>query len=333
MVAHILENTSIKKDEVFDFELSPFSSEFNDVFNFYNEAISRHAHYGIEPHLLFYRNASSCNAAAGKENDYYIISINAGTIVHLIEKFREQSIPLNAEYIDFESLLDVSVSKLMYDTALHFTFYHELGHLIQKSDLLSHQLYERPENDKEFSIGRHVLELDADTFSSLCLGTHLIQYAKGRFKDDLNSNIVKKLIVIACSSALIYLLSFQTAALPIYYEESTHPHPVVRISCIVFHIVGYCQQSLKEDGLELHIQEIVNEALSFTHSIISNGNDKSAVELYQAIVGQEADNITAYLKKMRAIQDADKTMSAYKWNQYILMRQTNSNYSNPPPKS
>ncbi|WP_430404227.1 hypothetical protein [Fluviicola sp.] len=320
MVARILKETSIPEDDIFDFESSPHCNEFNQAFKFYDEAISRNAHFGIEPHLLFYKKSYSINAAATKENEHYIININAGTIVHLMERFKPENVPLNDEYADFQNLLDVSIANLMYNTALHFTFYHELAHLIQKSDLLDSTLFERPDTVSRFSIERHILELDADTFSSLCVGTHLLQYARQCFGENMDCESIKKLIVVACGSALLYLLSFQSNALPIYYEEYTHPHPVVRISCVVFHIVGYCLQSLEEYQLELDIQDIVKEAMSFAHSISSNGNDRSIIEQYQEIIGQEAHNIEAYIRKTRIIQETTTSLSAYKWNQEVRRR-------------
>lgn len=320
MISKILEVTPIKEDEIFNFELSPHKDEFNKAFEFYDKAISNHKHFGVEPHLLFYYDDYSVNAAATKNNEYFIIYINAGTIVHLIQQYKTAQIPLLQQYQDFEESIDTSIADLMYNIALHFTFYHELGHLVQKSDLLEKTLHERPTDVADFLLERHILELDADTFGSLCVGTHLLQYAKQMFGDDINTENITKLIVIACSTALLYLLSFQTNDLPLYFEEHTHPHPVIRITCVVFHIAGYCSQALENYQLELNNQEIIKEALSFAHSISSNGSEKSIISNYQRIIGEQANEIEDYIRKTRDIQETDPSLSANKWNQYVRER-------------
>lgn len=318
MISQILEVTPIREDEIFDYKHSPYKNEFNDLFKFYNEAISRHKHFGVDPHLLFYHDDYTPNAAATKKNGHFIMYINAGTIVYLIQKYKSVKIPLPAKFEAFEKHLDTSITDLMYDVALHYTFYHELGHLIQQSDLLESTLHERPKNDEGFSIYRHVLELDADTFSSLCLGTLLHQYAKQLFGSKMTSTQVSKLIVIACCSAFMYLLTFQSNLLPIYYEEYTHPHPVIRISCIVFHIVDYCSQTLGNYHLKLDKQKIIKEAMSLAHSITADVNERSIITQYQTIIRLEAKNIEEYVRKIRAIEKGDTSLSAYKWNQEVL---------------
>jgi len=315
----IIENTPIPNDRIFDFELSPHKDEYNAIFEFYYTALEKHVHYGIEPYLLFYYDDTSINAAAALINGHYTIKINKGTVKELIEIFKlNEDIIVetdNEDYIEFEKLLDTSINELMYQNALHFTFYHEMAHLIQKSDLLEKGIEEQPSGVHGYSIERHILELDADQFSALCMGTHIIQYAKGMFGDDLNVDQLKKLIVTICSSALVYLLSFKSNSEDIYFEENSHPHPVIRITLIVFHVVGYCSQSMGKTGVELNIKEIVNECLEFSDKILQSKFEDDRIEKYKAQIGEKAVEITDYIKKMRSLSDKDKTLASYKWNQ------------------
>ena len=136
----------------------------------------------------------------------------------------------------------------MYQQATHFTIYHEIAHLIQKSKYLNSALYEFAAAEADFDYCRHLYELDADLFAALNIGSHILQYAKGTFGDGLKNEHVEKLIVIICSSSLFYFLFFQSDVKGMYYEEKTHPHPVIRVSLVIFHLVSYLQEVYQRDG-------------------------------------------------------------------------------------
>lgn len=329
IIEEIVNNTSIPRDVIFDYELSPFKDEFDSAFEFYYEALLRNEYYGIEPSLLFFKNDFSINAAAGFGYGYYIIYIHMGTIHGLIKRFREQTDLIinsgNDNFVEFEKSLDVPINELMYQNAMHFTFYHEMAHLIQKSDLLENMLYEQSVNESDFSITNHLLELDADQFSSLCIGAHVLQYIKKIFGAELTNEQLENTLILICSSALFYILSFRTNKLEIYYKENTHPHPVIRISCIVFHIVGYVIQSLTKEGysVEIDIKEIVNKCLDFSNKLSVNKFKDNQIDNYINIVGREALNITGYLREIRELEAQDKTLASYKWN--IMATKLNNN--------
>lgn len=321
IVEKIIAETPIDSSDIFDYNESPFFEEFDKTYKFYYEALERHAHYGIDPFLLFYFNNTSVNAAAFKLEDYFTVRINSGTVVYLITKFKEAKDILvgtgNDEYLEFEKSLNTTINELMYQKALHFTFYHEMAHLIQKSEHLEKGILERPEGKIEYSEYRHLLEIDADQFSSLCIGTHVVQYSMEIFGKNITPDQLKKLLVIICSAGLFYILSFRTNKEPIYYYENSHPHPVIRITQIVFHICGYCLQSLSQHGinLDLNIKDVVNECLQFTHNISTTKLNSDLVAEFQDIIGAEAENITDYIKSMRELGEGDVSLASFKWNQ------------------
>ncbi|MCU4188635.1 hypothetical protein M9Q43_05585 [Flavobacterium sp. HXWNR29] len=328
IIHEVATKTSIQNEDIFDYEHSPLKDEFDTTFEFYYEALLNNAHYGIEPSLLFFKNDTSINAAAGLNNGHYIIYIHMGTILGLINRFKQKSDLLNNcdvdDYIEFENSLDIPINELMYQNAMHYTFYHEMAHLIQKSDLLEQTLYESSNNENDFSIKKHLLELDADQFSSLCIGAHTLQYVKKIWGTELTNEQLEKTLILICSSALFYILSFETNKLEIYYKENSHPHPVIRITCIVFHIVGYVSQALDKEGynIELNIKNIVNKCLDFSNKLAVKKFDVNLIEDYKVIIGREAINITEYLKEMRELEEKDMTLAAYKWN--IIAEQMNT---------
>lgn len=320
IVEEIINNTSITREDIFDYEFSPLKDEFDSIFEFYNEALRRNAIYGIKPSLLFFKNDFTINAAAGYNNGYYIINIHMGTIFELIQRFREQDNLIidcgNDEFIEFEKSLDVPINELMYQNAVHFTFYHEMAHLIQKSGLLENMLFEHSDKESDYSELNHLLELDADQFSSLCIGAHVLQYVKNNFGKELTNEQLEKTLILICSSALFYILSFSTNKLDIYYKENTHPHPVIRISCVVFHIVAYVIQSLNQEGYDLEIdaKDVVNKCIEFSNRISIKKFNNKQIEGYKDILGKEALNITEYLKEFRDLEAQDETLASYKWN-------------------
>lgn len=320
IINEVITNTSISKDDVFDYEFSPSKDEFDKIFEFYYNALLKNAYYGIEPCLLFFTNAFSINAAACFNNGYYIIYIHMGTIVSLKERFKDnRDLLINCnldEYIEFEKSLDIQINELMYQNAMHYTFYHEMAHLIQKSDLLEQTIYESFDEENIFSIKKHILEFDADQFSSLCIGAHTLQYVKKNWGEKVTNEQLEKTLILICSSALFYILEFKTNKLEIYYKENSHPHPVIRITCIVFHVVGYVSQALAKEGskLELDIKDIVNKCLDFSNNLATKKFNSNLIEDYKEIIGKEALNIIQYIQEIRELEDNDDTLATQKWN-------------------
>lgn len=317
----LLDNTPLKEDYIFEYENSPYADEFDNIFSFYQENLERNAKYGIQPSIVFFNSNLSINAWASKHNDIYIISFNMGLVVSLIQSFREKVDLLteenNKEFFDFEKYLDNPISILMHQNSVHFTFYHEMGHLIQKSDLLENRLYEHLDNSGEYSEIRHLLELDADEFSALSIGAHILQYAEKMFGANITKSQFENLIVISCSSVFLYLLSFKSYQREMYYEKFTHPHPIVRIMWIVFTIVGYCKRSLEAKGITLGLngKSIVNKTFEFSKSISNQFFHDDPIGDFNESLANEGKNIMAYLTKFQGLKENDKTLAVSKWNE------------------
>jgi hypothetical protein len=162
--------------EVFNFDLDPDNHEFQKVFSFYKVTLSENSFYGITPCFLFFRNDTSINAHAAKAADKYLVAINSGTITQLSDLFKtlDTNKTLNLISLDI-SKLGTSLNAVMLQFCYHFTFYHEMAHLIQKSEYLEGGLNEIPIKKEPYDERRHLLELDADAFSAISLSEHIIQ--------------------------------------------------------------------------------------------------------------------------------------------------------------
>lgn len=323
--AIIVEQDILQENEIFDFSSSPYNQEFLDVFNFYKETLSKSAHYEVDPAYILYYNDRTVNARALKRDEVSLVMINAGLLVWLIENLKEKEEIhniLSKSYRSITESLDCSINELMYQNALHFTFYHELGHLVQKSNLLNDSLYENPESIATFDFKRHQLEMDADSFSALCMSTHLIQYIKKIFGGNINSDKVSSIYEIICTGLLLYLFSFPSFKYDIYYKEGTHPHPIIRILNILLTMIHYCNQDPEFRSKNIHlsyssiIQNIINNASSIEKNILGSTN---AQRLKNDFINQK-NNILNYYVENRGNPLNNNSSAVSKWNQLTQRR-------------
>jgi hypothetical protein len=166
-VEEIIANTDFIDNQIFDISLSPYADEFANTFNFYRDTLTDAIKYGVESSYIFYSNDRVPNAKAGISKGHGIIIFNAGLLVSLIQNLLEKEeidYVVKNEYAEFHKFLDNPGNNLVYQAAQHFTFYHELGHLIQQSENLVSYLSERSIQEEVFDFTKHKLEIDADSF-------------------------------------------------------------------------------------------------------------------------------------------------------------------------
>jgi len=184
--------------------------EFLKFFEFYSETLEQNHDYGIAPTFLFFGNSDTLNARASRSpNNEYLLGINRGTINWLIDNFKSNNTLVSDNNILLFNILaphlDTPINNLMYQAGCHYTFYHEMAHLIQKSDYLELNMEENPQPIEVFDFNRHLLEIDADTFSALCLGTHIMQYSEKVFGENASKLLVEALIILFSIPIILYL--------------------------------------------------------------------------------------------------------------------------------
>ncbi len=148
----LIEGNEIKvQNGVLDYRDYAIETELDRIIEYYSETLSINKEYDINPSILYFENSTCVNAVAFYQNKFYLIGIYLGTIIHLTQTFKDKPNLIfntgNVDFIEFEKKLDTTISELMYQQALHFTFYHEMGHLIQKSALLNNYLFENLSSD------------------------------------------------------------------------------------------------------------------------------------------------------------------------------------------
>jgi hypothetical protein len=314
----VLDETDFKSEEIFDFADSPYAEELSKVFDFYKTTLTNNSsRFNLKKSYIFYLNNRSVNAKAGTTDKYNLICINAGLMIFLIQNiFEKDEIHelLHSDYNKIYNFLDNPIHILMYQVALHFTFYHELGHLVQNSESLKSFIFERPTEIKEYDLKMHKLEFDADTFSATSISAHIHQYAFKIFGEELTSYQVESVIEVFSSSILLYFLSFEAYKEEIYYEESTHPHPIIRILNVILTISNYCKNSprLKEKGIEINHNKIydltIRNAIKIESQIINSAKAKNFNKMlvdnkvgilthYQRIIDYKPDDFVSALDR------------------------------------
>lgn len=273
----ILKNeVRISEDEIFDFIGYAGQDEFLENYIFCQTALDDHQKYGIFPSFFYFRNCNDISANARKtKNGYYLIGLNKGLsdffYRNLVLYFNLENFDNLQKYKLIEDKLEQPIGELMYKSILHFTFYHELGHLIQFTEFVNKELNESLVDGNEYNIDNHCDELDADLFASISLSTHLYQYFEKYFNCKLDKDSIESYLSILTSSIFIYFLSFAEYRDGYYLKKKSHPHPILRIISATASIVGYFQNSLKMKSIEIEINqsEIIQETFRVSEIFIN----------------------------------------------------------------
>lgn len=327
-ILEIQKSLQLQSNDFFDCEFSPHKEEILEVFKFYNEALLNHAYYGIKPAYIYINNYTTINAFASyhRDKNKYSVSINIGTILWLIQTFKLNDCITHKSNIRLFQIIqpniDTPINNLMYQTALHYTFYHEMAHLIQNSSYLELNLEEAPREDG-YTEKRHILELDADEFSSLCIGTHILQYVEKMFGARLNQPIMEGMLVLMCIPIILYLTSFNSFKGELYFEEKTHPHPVIRLFVIVLTVIQYCNQSLSKEDKEITIdhKEIIFRSLSISSEVERKCLMRDKISQFIVSLKNNTKQIIEYVHKFEELRKQDVSLSVNKWNVQVGLRE------------
>lgn len=316
----ISKTTGLAENEIFDFTESPISEKLLNIINFYSDTLERNYHYGLEPSHIIIRPYLNKNAGARFMNDIGLISINLGTISWLFEKFSKNEKVNNGDIRFFKIMrkfTDIDLSELMYQASLHFTFYHELAHLVQKSEFVDNHLDEEPTAQDDFNEFKHLLELDADEFSSLCVSTHILQYAEKYFV--LDEQITEGFLVLILIPVILYILSFGNTD-EIYYSKNSHPHPTIRLTLVALTICHYANQSLLKTGKTFQVdhKEILFRAIEISEEFEEKYLDSKNLTIFKTVLKENMEGILVYVDKFNKMRKDNKDLAVYKWNLHAV---------------
>ncbi len=212
--------------------------------------------------------------------------------------------------------LDTPINNLMYQAGCHYTFYHEMAHLIQKSDYLGLNMEENPQPIEFFDFNRHLLEIDADTFSALCLGTHIMQYSEKVFGENTSKVLVEALIILFSIPIILYLLSFEGNSKELYYRKSTHPHPAIRLTNFLMVLTHYCNGFLegKDSGFTVSQGDMFLSAMGIAKKLQQTFFCGELVADYRKEITGNRPEVMEYLSVLVEANGKLTTTATHKWN-------------------
>ena len=317
----IIRVTEVQAKSIFNPEYSPLLDDYLETFSFYQDALVHNKDFGIEPAFLFFNNHLSRNAAATKTlSGVFLVSINMGTIDWLVQRLKNNTALIEETDINLfrilSPVLDKPINELFYQSCCHFTFYHEMGHLVQNSNLLIDSIEENPTHNSVFNLDRHLLEIDADTFSALCLGTHIVQYCERIFGENFTKENLEGLVVLFSISIFMYILSFSGNTQNFYTQESSHPHPAIRLTNFMFVLTQYCNDSLngRANGFTINQGNMFRFAMEIAEELQDFFFETPVVSNYKQTMIDNRGAAIEYMGDLVETNNHSQTTAAYKWN-------------------
>jgi tyrosyl-tRNA synthetase len=273
---YIVSYQNINNNDIYNITNSNKDEVYLKLFNYYQENLFRNWQYGISPSYFYISTNTNIGAGAKINSKHqYFISINRGLVDLYFAKFNWGNLLSDFAGRDkfnyLESMLQNPIGELMYQFAIQFAFYHELGHLIQFANYKKEaEISEYLSFKESFSLDSHISEIDSDLFSSLCLSQHLLQFIERHDIKQLTHVGVTLLLSIAASTSFIFFIYLDTDEDQIYLEKKSHPHPLGRILNVVANLTDSLIHFLEKSGIKLEIDKhiVFNETLELSENLI-----------------------------------------------------------------
>ena len=240
----------IPQEDIYDFRDGDLKQLLSEFYEFCRKNLDIHSNQEpISPNVFLFTNSFDINAAAGVRNKHFVIKINLGLLRSCFVNYRENS--ALADF--FGELLPDSIKKfdnpvnhLAFQICTQFTYYHELAHLFQLSGKEEDiTIQERNDADGKAVYDRikHILEINADTYATISVATHIEQYIERTFKDQVTlDNTMDTFVFFGCC-LLNYTLNFSAKPEAIYFEEHEHPHSFIRQLNVVLNLANHVGNS------------------------------------------------------------------------------------------
>lgn len=317
-------NSILESADIFDFRETPNEDLFEGLYNFCRENLNINAlRENINPNIFLFSNSFSINAKAGLKNNHFAIIINIGLMQSCITNYFENQL-LNQfvenNFPNYIKKFDNPIGILVFQLTTQFTYYHELAHLFQLTKKnINSELQERKSDNDEYDIIKHKLEINADTYSSIAIATHLQQYIDKTFGDEVNLAIAKDTIKILGACLLNYIVNFSDET-AIYFKQNSHPHPFLRLLNIVLNIANHIENmpNLKVKNIHLDGKEIFKDIIDFYQNLEENGIFTTK---FSNLVYQNTDlknDIVKYLSELLEFDKTDFNDAMDIWNKQII---------------
>lgn len=283
-------------------EESSLKSLFDEFFHFGQEYLDRDdLEFNIKPARLYYSTNIGLNALARKANDYYLVEIHMGTIAWMENFYLSMEDKFNQDglqhYQNISQLRGVTPAKFLLQLATIYYFYHEVGHLIQRSgqDADYVEFLQNECEGDEIPV-RHMRELDADWNSAYCMALHLKQFAEVESNGNylVDPAILLEIAALGLAAMYMYFINRTDKNPVIYYQEKCHPHPSVRLSYMLVFVLDNLQANVPHP---IDKNEILIKAIMISEILMKEGETNIIADYSKALL-KELRKMEDYIKKI-----------------------------------
>jgi hypothetical protein len=299
----------IKKEDFDLFENKDFAAK---AFNYFIDATDNiRSKLGLDIYFAF-RFRNNFNAQAFKKESKYIIIINH-SVVDQLSKIIQDSITIfqKENIIEITGLPtdEFTLKELFTYLITSYLFYHELAHILQltdNNDIRTYTFQEEYNEKSTYDFKNHIYELDADLFG-ISLGTILILQYIDNNKIPKNHVILFNLLTLYILIVANIFIAFSKNINDIYYNNFSHPHPIVRIITCVEQIMTIVKVNTKiQNPFFESILERYSKILDFIHF---KDNSK---RVYSELVKEHFEEIMIYLEEIENKNEQYKELSRFK---------------------
>lgn len=321
-----IESGIFKAEDIYDFQGTPFEALLGNYYIFCRDSLDIHSkNIEISPNIFILTNDFSVNARAGRKANHYFIAINLGLLKYCNDNYIEN--PALQTY--FEARFPNTITKfdnppglMAFQICTQFTYYHELAHLFQFTSHVGNlSIQERnDENGKDnFLKIDHVLEINADTYASICEATHIEQYIGRVFKNDVTFQNTSETYIFFCCCLLHYTLGFSKKADPIYFDQHSHPHSFLRLINCILNIIHHVEKSqyFKEKGIDLKTANLFTRVIAIYKELELEGIFKTNVSEILENNKDFQDQMAKYLHTLIQSETTGYTNAMDEWNKHI----------------
>ncbi len=289
--------------DFYEYEDFPLEKEFSEFYKYCQEYLDRDdLGFKIAPARLFYNTNTGENAAAYLKNKYSLVEIFKGTIFELNTFYMGKKVLFqNEPLLKYEKVIQrggIEAAYFLFQYASLFFHYHEVGHLIQRSiGSTDHTEFADEKCIGDKVVEKHIREHDADWFASNQLAFHIKDFAERchpKNEKDFEG-LLSDTTAMALAAVYTHFIKWAKGYSKIYYQETCHPHPSVRLSYIIIYLLEALTANIP---FKLDQSSILKQAIKISEVLMmepeNNIIEKSSLELFE-----ELKAVEDYINKIR----------------------------------
>ena len=213
--------------------------------------------FNIENCHLYFEDNPNYRAASDPRGQVKLISISNSMINALFNRpaafaKRMAEVPLLKPFFGDNVFKQPGVY-LMGHFGFLFLYYHELAHIIQNIDCREMTGQVHGNLSAAETLEAHLLEWDADQFSSSFICRHIIKRWEGGPDELRTVENLEAFVGIALATHFMMMDTFHFGIGPVYFLEKSHPHPIIRINGMTAKIL---EVMVYHYGFNLNVENI-----------------------------------------------------------------------------